>query len=80
MTEFREKCQDHEYVAKPDPPNIFYKWHYRQAALAKTRGARELILEHDFPPGSDMIFRIFCQPKVAERIEFELFERLSAYK
>lgn len=43
------------------------------------KGAGELILEHDFPPGSDMISQILNQPKAAERMEFELFGRLSAY-
>lgn len=36
----------------------------------------ELILERDFPPGSDMITQIISQPKAAERVEFE---RLSGY-
>ena len=43
------------------------------------RSAGELILEHDFPPGSDMVSQILSEPQVAERIEFELFGRLSAY-
>ena len=41
--------------------------------------AGEPLLEHDFPPGSDMISQILSQPKAAERMEFELFGRLSAY-
>ena len=42
-------------------------------------GDGEIVLEHDFPPGSDMISQIFDEPRVAERMEFELFGRLSAY-
>ena len=38
-----------------------------KAVLTNTRGAGELILEHDFPPGSDMISQIPSQPKSAER-------------
>ena len=43
------------------------------------RDTGDIILEHDFPPGSDMIGQILSQPKAAERIEFELFGRLAAY-
>ena len=43
------------------------------------KGSGELILEHDFPPGSDMISQILSQPKAAERMESELFGRLWAY-
>lgn len=43
------------------------------------RGTGELILEHDFPPGSDMIGQILSEPKAAQRMEFELFGRLAAY-
>lgn len=43
------------------------------------KGDGELILEHDFPPGFDMISQILSQPKAAERVKFELFGRLSAY-
>lgn len=38
-----------------------------------------LMLEHDFPAGSDMIAQIASQPQAAERMEFELFGRLAAY-
>ncbi len=34
--------------------------------------------EHDFPPGSDIVGDILCGPKPAERMEFELFNRLAA--
>ena len=77
---FSGKCLDQEYLAKPDRPSEhLLRWHYRQAVLANVKGAGELLLEHDFPPGSDMISQIQSQPKAAERMEFELFGRLSAY-
>lgn len=41
------------------------------------RGAGELIFEHDFPPGSDIVGSILEGPKAAERMEFELFNRLA---
>lgn len=40
------------------------------------RGAGEPVFEHDFPPGSDMIGSILKGPKAAEKMEFELFNRL----
>ncbi len=43
------------------------------------KGDGEIILEHDFPPGSDMMSQIVEAPRAAERMEFELFGRLSAY-
>ena len=43
------------------------------------RGNGEIILEHDFPPGYDMIGQILSEPQAAERMEFELFGRLLAY-
>jgi hypothetical protein len=42
------------------------------------RGGGEPMFEHDFPPGSDMIGQIVHGPKPAERMEFELFNRLAA--
>jgi hypothetical protein len=44
------------------------------------RGAGEPVFEHDFPPGSDMLADIRDGPKAAERMEFELFNRLAAHK
>ena len=41
------------------------------------KGAGEPILEHDFPPGSDIMGEILKGPKAAERMEFELFSRMS---
>jgi len=38
----------------------------------------DLLFEDDFPPGSDMMSQILCGPKAAERMEFELFNRLGA--
>lgn len=40
------------------------------------RGAGEPALEHDFPPGSDIMGGIIEGPMAAERMEFELFDRL----
>ena len=42
------------------------------------RGVGEPEFEHDFPPGSDMVGVVLSGPKAAERMEFELFSRLSA--
>ena len=41
------------------------------------KGAGEPILEHDFPPGSDMIGSIMEGQKAAERMEFEMFNRFA---
>ncbi len=41
------------------------------------RGAGESHFEHDFPPGSDIMGDIQEGPKAAERMEFELFDRLA---
>jgi hypothetical protein len=43
------------------------------------RGAGEPHFEHDFPPGSDIMADIREGPKAAERMEFELFDRLAHY-
>jgi hypothetical protein len=42
------------------------------------KGAGEPIFEDDFPPVSDMMDQILRAPKAAERMEFELFNRLAA--
>ena len=42
------------------------------------RGAGEPVFEHDFPPGSDIMGEILEGPKAAERMQFELFNRLAA--
>ena len=41
------------------------------------RGVGEPIFEHDFPPGSNIVGSILEGPKAAERMEFELFNRLA---
>ena len=41
------------------------------------KGAGEPHFEHDFPPGSDRLEDIRSGPKAAERMEFELFDRLA---
>jgi len=41
------------------------------------KGAGEPYFEHDFPPGSDIMGDILRGPKAAERMEFELFDRLA---
>ena len=42
------------------------------------RGAGEPVFEFDFPPGSDIVGDILSGPKAAERMEFELFNRLAS--
>ena len=59
------------------PVDELLRWHFRQAVLANMRGAGEPKFEHDFPPGSDIIGDILSGPKAAERMEFELFNRLA---
>ena len=59
------------------PPDQLLRWHFRQTVLTNMRGAGEPIFEHDFPPGSDMMGSILEGPKAAERMEFELFNRLA---
>ena len=44
------------------------------------KGAGQPIFEHDFPPGSDMLDEIRSGPMGAERMEFELYNRLTAYQ
>lgn len=46
--------------------------------VARARRAREPLFETDFPPGSDMLRDIRNGPKAAERMEAELFGRLTA--
>jgi hypothetical protein len=41
------------------------------------RGIGEPTHELDFPPGSDIMGEIQAGPKAAERMEFELFDRLA---
>ncbi|KAK9484434.1 hypothetical protein V1527DRAFT_497598 [Lipomyces starkeyi] len=53
------------------------RWHFRQTALANMRGSGEPVFEFDFPAGSDMIGDILSGPQAPERIEAELFSRLS---
>jgi len=59
------------------PADEILRWHFRQAVLANMRGAGEPIFEHDFPPGSDIMGDIVNGPKAAERMEFEIFDRLA---
>ena len=59
------------------PATELLRWHFRQSVLANMRGAGEPLFEHDFPPGSDMIGCILEGPKAAERMQFELFNRLA---
>jgi HNH endonuclease len=73
------KHLNQEHFTRPDAPvDSLLRWHFRQAVLANMRGAGEPIFEHDFPPGSDMVGDILRGPKAAERMEFELFNRLGA--
>ncbi|KAK0730440.1 hypothetical protein B0H67DRAFT_596571 [Lasiosphaeris hirsuta] len=61
------------------PLDTLLRWHFRQAVLANMKGAGEPNPEYDFPPGSDMMGEIQSGPKAAERMEFELFNRLANY-
>ncbi|CAK7245432.1 MAG: hypothetical protein STHCBS139747_007013 [Sporothrix thermara] len=60
------------------PLDALLRWHFEQAVLCNVRGAGEPSLEHDLPPGSDMMGEILQGPKAGERMEFELFTRLGA--
>jgi hypothetical protein len=72
------KHLDQRFLDDPQrPPDELFRWHFRQAVLINMRGAGEPIFEHDFPPGSDMIGSILRGPKAAERMEFELFNRIA---
>jgi hypothetical protein len=70
---------DRRFLDDPQrPPDELFRWHFRQAVLTNMRGAGEPLFEHDFPPGSDIMGSILEGPKAAERMEFELFNRLAA--
>jgi hypothetical protein len=70
---------DQQLLNHPQRPvNRLLRWHFRQAVLTNMRGAGEPMFEHDFPPGSDMMGHILRGPRAAERMEFELFNRLAA--
>ncbi|KAN0077839.1 hypothetical protein V8E54_006143 [Elaphomyces granulatus] len=63
----------------PDrPPDQLLRWHFRQAVLTHMRGAGELVMEFDFPPGTDVVETILNGPNASERMEFELYGRLGA--
>jgi hypothetical protein len=73
------KQLDREFLGNPQrPPDELFRWHFRQAVLTNMKGAGEPCFEHDFPPGSDIVGDILNGPKAAERMEFELFNRLAA--
>ena len=73
------KYLDGRFLNDPQrPPDQLLRLHFRQAVLANMRGAGEPLFEHDFPPGSDLVGNILHGPKAAERMEFELFNRLGA--
>ncbi|EPE09396.1 hypothetical protein F503_07172 [Ophiostoma piceae UAMH 11346] len=40
-----------------------FRWHFCQAVLFDMKAAAEPIVEHDFPPGSDMLEDIRTAPK-----------------
>jgi len=70
---------DQEFLNNPQRPvDQLLRWHFRQAVFVNMRDAGEPMFEHDFPPGSDMMGQILRGPKAAERMEFELFNRLGA--
>ncbi|KAH8652734.1 HNH endonuclease-domain-containing protein [Tricladium varicosporioides] len=69
---------DQRFLDNPQRPvDQLLRWRFRQAVLINMRGAGEPVFEHDFPPGSDMIGSILKGPKAAEKMEFELFNRLA---
>ena len=73
------KHLDQEFLDDPQRPvDQLLRWHFRQAVFVNMKGAGEPVFEHDFPPGSDMMGQILRGPKAAERMEFELFNRLGA--
>ncbi|KAF1810201.1 hypothetical protein P152DRAFT_401644 [Eremomyces bilateralis CBS 781.70] len=73
------KHLDRQLLDNPQRPiDQLLRWHFRQAVLANMRGAGEPSFEHDFPPGSDIVGDILSGSKAAERMEFELFNRLAA--
>jgi hypothetical protein len=70
---------DQEFLDNPQRPvDQLLRWLFKQAVLANMRGAGEPRFEHDFPPGSDILGDILYGPMAAERMEFELFNRLVA--
>ncbi|KAF1808140.1 hypothetical protein P152DRAFT_469182 [Eremomyces bilateralis CBS 781.70] len=73
------KHLDRQLLDDPQRPiDQLLRWHFRQAVLANMRGAGEPYFEHDFPPGSDIVGDILSGSKPAERMGFELFNRLAA--
>jgi len=73
------KHLDQELLNDPQRPvDQLLRWHFRQAVFVNMKGAGEPVFEHDFPPGSDIMGQILHGPKAAERMEFELFDRLGA--
>jgi len=77
--EIAGKYLDQEFLDDPQRPvDQLLRWHFRQAVFVNMRGAGEPVFEHDFSPGSDMMGQIRCGPKAAERMEFELFNRLGS--
>lgn len=58
------QCLRQQFLVPPSRcSNQLLRWHFRQAVLANMRGTGDIILEHDFLPGSDMIGQILGQPK-----------------
>jgi len=75
------KHLDEQFLNNPNRPvDQLFRWHFRQSVLANMRGAGEPIFEVDFPSGSDMIGQVLNGPRAAERMEFELFNRLAVYR
>lgn len=71
------KYLDPPFLEHPARPvDQLLRWHYRQAVLSNMKGAGEPIFEHDFYD-CDMVGAIRKGPKAAQRMEFELFSRLS---
>lgn len=36
-------------------PDQLFRWHFKQPVLENMKGAGELVIEYDLPPGTDMM-------------------------
>ena len=65
-----------------DPHHVcdeLLRWHFRQAILANMKGAGAPVIEHDFPPGTDMLGELHGEPHGKQQLELELFSRLKDF-
>jgi hypothetical protein len=69
---------DQQFLENPERTiDQLLRWHFRQAVLANMKGGGMPVFEFDFPPGSDILGDIRDGPMAAQRMEFELFNRLA---